>query len=156
MPVGELTEKERSEFREIFNLVDSDGSGKITPQELRKLFDMLHLRPTEEELDEMFSEGNRSRDGTSSGIDFEQFVSVMSKRVQSDYTPEQLRSAFKIFETDDLPPNYVSTEVLEHALVTYGSEKLSRDEAARLLAAVDPEGTGKINYHDFVALVSGK
>lgn len=155
MPMGELTEKERGEFREIFNLVDSDGTGKITAQELRKLFDMLHLRPTEEELDEMFNEGSRGRD-TSSGIDFEQFVSVMSKRVQSDYTPEQLRSAFKIFETDDLPPNYVSTEVLEHALVTYGSEKLSRDEAARLLAAVDPEGTGKINYHDFVALVSGK
>eukprot|EP00796_Vickermania_ingenoplastis_P004252 gene4252-3074_t len=152
MPAGELNEKELSEFREIFDLVDSDGSGRITQQELRKLMDTLHLRPTEEELDEMFSEANDRE----AGIDFDQFVSVMSKRVQSDYTPEQLRMAFKIFETEDLPVGYVSTEVLEHALVTYGSEKLSKEEAARLLAAVDPEGTGRINYHDFVALVSGK
>lgn len=152
MPAGDLNEKELSEFREIFDLVDTDKTGKITQQELRKLMDTLHLRPTEEELDDMFSEVN-DRDV---GIDFEQFVSVMSKRVQSDYTPEQLRMAFKIFETEDLPVGYVSTEVLEHALVTYGSEKLSKEEAARLLVAVDPEGTGRINYHDFVALVSGK
>lgn len=151
MPAGDLTEKDLSEFREIFNLVDTEGTGRITQQELRKLMDTLHLRPSEEEIDEMFSEATDRN-----GIDFDQFVSVMSKRVQSDYTPEQLRMAFKIFETEDLPVGYVSTEVLEHALVTYGSEKLSKEEAARLLAAVDPEGTGRINYHDFVALVSGK
>lgn len=152
MPAGDLTEKERSEYREIFDLVDTDGSGVITQQELRKLLDTLHLRPTEEELEEMFNDVGQKN----TGIDFEQFVSVMSKRIQSDYTPEQLRSAFKIFETEDLPVGYVSTEVLEHALVTYGSERLSKEEAARLLAAVDPEGSGRINYQDFVALVSEK
>ncbi len=75
-----------------------------------------------------------------------EFVTVMSRRVQADYTPEQLKAAFKVFETDNVPPGCVSTEVLEHALTTYGSDKLSPDEAAELLAAVDPENTGKINY----------
>lgn len=191
---AELSEKELGEFREIFNLVDNTGSGRITQQQLRNLMEVLRLRPTEEELDEMFVEarGLVTNTGTGSGaagsgggggapssatanpsganakaaitrnsngestIDFNQFVSIMSKRVQSEYTPEQLRSAFKLFETEDLPIGVVSTEVLEHALMTYGAEKLTQEEAGRLLAAVDPEGTGKVNYLDFVALVTGE
>ncbi|RNF04944.1 calmodulin [Trypanosoma conorhini] len=149
-----LSQKEVEEFREMFDLVDTDHSGRITSGELRKLMETLRLRPTEEELEQMF----RDADATDSnnGINFEEFVALMSKRVQSDYTLEQLRSAFKLFETEDMPSGYVSTEVLEHALVSYGTEKLTHDEATRLLAAVDPEGTGRINYIDFVSMVGGK
>ena len=116
----------------------------------------------------------------SGDIDFHEFVTVMSRRVQADYTPEQLKvsmslcmrcmyaahhsvsvtnfclsqAAFKVFETDNVPPGCVSTEVLEHALTTYGSDKLSPDEAAELLATVDPENTGKINYMEFINMMS--
>lgn len=157
---GNLSEKELNEFHELFKLVDTDGRGYISRQELRKLMDTLHLQPTEEELETLFDEAHSfapaSGNASTSRIDVKQFVEVMSRRVQSDYTPEQLRNAFKVFSTDDLPEGYVSTVVIRHALVTYASEKLSVEEADRLLDAVDPEGTGMINYYDFVSLVSGK
>ncbi|KEG07176.1 calmodulin [Trypanosoma grayi] len=148
-----ISKKEVEEFREMFDLVDSNHSGHITQGEMRKLMETLRLRPTEEELEQMFRDADAA--DAAKGIDFDEFVAMMSKRVQSDYTLEQLRSAFKLFETEDMPPGYVSTEVLEHALVSYGTEKLTHDEAARLLAAVDPDGTGRINYLDFVAMVGG-
>lgn len=239
-----LSEKELTELQEIFNLVDANGSGHITQQELRSLLEVLRLRPSEEELYELFvearaatptatataattasgcREANHGSAATSTGrsasavddgtggsgggyvmsaglgkpggisnrqassaslgsaggssaiggggggggggignnsngpatIDFGQFVSIMAKRVHSEYTPEQLRGAFRLFETEDVPMGVVSTEVLHHALMTYGTETLSAEEAARLLAAVDPDGTGKINYLDFVDLVTG-
>eukprot|EP00658_Telonema_sp_P-2_P071564 TRINITY_DN60808_c0_g1_i2.p1 TRINITY_DN60808_c0_g1~~TRINITY_DN60808_c0_g1_i2.p1 ORF type:complete len:102 (+),score=35.28 TRINITY_DN60808_c0_g1_i2:180-485(+) len=97
----------------------------------------------------------REVDADGSGdIDFDEFVTVMSRRVQADYTPEQLKSAFKVFETDSVPLGYVSTEVLEHALTTYGTDKLSPEEASELLATVDPESTGKINYMEFINMMS--
>lgn len=151
--MNNLSEKEIAEFREIFNLVDADGSGQISHEEFRKLLETLNLRPTEDELVEMFDEVDGDGNGT---IEFEEFVSVMSKRVQSEYSPEQLRNAFKLFETDGLPAGCVSTEVLEHALVTYGSVKLTKEEAALLLASVDPEGRGHFNYLDFVSLVTDR
>ncbi|RNF06268.1 calmodulin [Trypanosoma rangeli] len=148
-----ISQKEVEEFREMFDLVDTDHTGRITSGELRKLMETLRLRPTEEELEQMFLDTDAN--DSNNGINFEEFVALMSKRVQSDYTPEQLRNAFKLFETEDMPSGYVSTEVLEHALVSYGTEKLTHDEATRLLAAVDPEGTGRINYLEFVSMVSG-
>ncbi|RNC56762.1 calmodulin, partial [Trypanosoma cruzi] len=111
------------------------------------------LRPTEQELEQMFSDAEANE--SANEINFDEFVALMSRRLQSDYTLEQLRNAFKLFETEDMPPGYVSREVLEHALVSYGTEKLTHDEATRLLAAVDPEGTGRINYIEFVSLVGG-
>ena len=134
-----LTEEELAEFKEIFDLVDEDHGGSISKEELRKLMETLHLKPTDEELDAMMKEVDSDGSGD---IDFNEFVTVMSRRVQADYTPEQLKAAFKVFETDNVPPGYVSTEVLEHALTTYGSEKLEPGEAIDLLATVDPENTG--------------
>nr|ACP18969.1 calcium binding protein [Euglena gracilis] len=146
-----LTEEELAEFKEIFDLVDEDHGGSISKEELRKLMETLRLKPTEEELDAMMKEVDSDGSGD---IDFHEFVTVMSRRVQADYTPEQLKAAFKVFETDNVPPGCVSTEVLEHALTTYGSDKLTPEEAAELLATVDPENTGRINYMELINMMS--
>ncbi len=145
-----LTDEERAEFKEIFDLVDEDKGGTISRNELKKLMETLRLHPTEEELTAMMKEVDQDGSGD---IDFEEFVTVMSRRVQADYTPEQLRGAFKVFETDNVPTGYVSTEVLEHALTTYGSDKLTPEEASELLSTVDPEGTGRINYMEFIQMM---
>eukprot|EP00695_Tsukubamonas_globosa_P003449 TRINITY_DN641_c0_g1_i1.p1 TRINITY_DN641_c0_g1~~TRINITY_DN641_c0_g1_i1.p1 ORF type:complete len:140 (+),score=53.67 TRINITY_DN641_c0_g1_i1:54-422(+) len=112
-----LTEEELAEFKEIFDLVDTDRGGSISKDELAKLMTTLGLKPTEEELDAMMAEVDADGSGD---IDFQEFVTVMSRRVHAEYTPEQLKNAFKVFETPNLPPGYVATETLEHALMTYG------------------------------------
>jgi len=146
-----LTPEELAEFKEIFDLVDEDHGGSISRGELRRLMETLRLKPTEEELDAMMKEVDSDGSGD---IDFHEFVAVMSRRVQADYTPEQLKAAFKVFETDSVAKGFVSTEVLEHALTTYGSDKLSPEEAAELLATVDPENTGRINYMEFINMMT--
>ena len=150
-----LTEEELKEFKEIFDLVDEDGSGEITKEELGRLMVTLGLKPTEQQLDEMMKEVDADGSGD---IDFNEFVSVMSKKVKADYTPEQLKAAFRVFESpdDNLGPGWVRTDVLEHALTTYGEDTLSAEKAAELLATVDPEGTGKINYIEYINMMSSQ
>ncbi len=46
-PMLQLSEEDTNEFREIFGLVDTDGSGKISPQELGELTRKLGLNYTE-------------------------------------------------------------------------------------------------------------
>ncbi|KPA76421.1 putative calmodulin [Leptomonas pyrrhocoris] len=189
--MDDIPENDLQEFKEIFDLVDTDHTGVISVQELRKLMASLHLRPTEQELAELFEEAHAvvapgtaaaaatpsvSRNpsvvstSTNSGdnknstnsnnssagrtINFTQFASMMARRVQSEYSAEQLRNAFQLFESPDMPEGFVSTRVLAHALRTYGSQKPSEAEVERLIAAVDPERRGRINYYDFVDLVT--
>jgi len=146
-----LTEEELAEFKEIFDLVDEDGGGTIDKSELKRLMETLGLKPTEKDLDEMMAEVDSDGSGD---IDFLEFVTVMSRKVQADYTPDQLKSAFKVFESDDLNPGWVKTDVLEHALTTYGNDRLSIEEATELLSTVDPDNTGKINYMEYINMMS--
>ena len=51
-----LSSEEVSEFREIFNLVDRDGGGSITKEELGELMDTLGIDASPEEVDLMIRE----------------------------------------------------------------------------------------------------
>ncbi len=51
-----LSEEEIAEFREIFSLVDKDGGGSITGDELGELMDTLGIEATPEEINGMIAE----------------------------------------------------------------------------------------------------
>ena len=81
-----------------------------------------------------------------------EFVTVMSRKVNTSYTPAQVKSAFKVFERD-APPGHVSMAALEQALTTYGSEKLTKDQAAELVSQLEPDQNGLINYVEYVNMM---
>jgi len=88
-------------------------------------------------------------------IDFDEFVTVMSRKVSTSYTPAQVKAAFKVFERG-CPPGHVKIAAIEQALTTYGTDKLSLAEAQELLAQVGMDENGMINYVDFVnMMISG-
>merc|ERR1712166_1368046 len=147
-----LTEDELSEFREIFNLVDADGSSEISREELGELISTLGLKASQEELDRMIDEIDMDGDGT---IDFDEFCSVMSHRVSQTYTPDEVKHAFKVFQ-GDAPPGYVQVKYLEKALNTYSGDKQAVTDGIDLLMQVDPDGTGYINYQEYVDMMTAK
>ncbi|GET86966.1 calmodulin, putative [Leishmania tarentolae] len=52
----QLSATEQQELKEIFDLIDTERSGVISLHELRNLMTALHLKPTEQELEEAFGE----------------------------------------------------------------------------------------------------
>jgi len=149
---GGLSKEEMNEFREIFNLVDADGSGEISREELGDLIATLGLKASQEELDRMIDEIDVDGDGT---INFEEFCSVMSHRVSQTYTPDQVKNAFKVFQ-GDAPPGYVNIKYLEKALNTYSGDKQAVTDGIDLLMQVDPDGTGYINFTEYVDMMTAK
>jgi calmodulin len=108
-----LSAEELAEFREIFNLVDLDKGGTISKDELKQLMHTLGLRPSQEELNAMVDEIDADGNGE---IDFDEFVTVMSRKVNTSYTPAQVKAAFKVFEKD-APGGFVTMAALEQARV---------------------------------------
>jgi Ca2+-binding EF-hand superfamily protein len=64
-----------------------------------------------------------------------EFVAVMSRKVNATYTPEEVKSAFKVFEGSS-PPGFIKLATLQRALAMYGSDKLTAEQAAELLNQV--------------------
>ena len=147
--MDQLTEEEIAEFREIFSLVDKDGGGTISKDELGELMDTLGIDASPEDIDYMIAEIDQ--DGTGE-INFEEFVTVMSRKVNATYTSDQVKRAFKLFEAGG-PAGYVKAETLKRALCTYGSEKLSEEQANDLVNQLEADPQGMINYEVYVDML---
>lgn len=147
--MDQLSPEEINEFREIFNLVDKDGGGSISKEELSELMDTLGIEATSEEIDHMVGEIDVDGDGD---IDFEEFVAVMSRKVNATYTADQVKSSFKVFE-GTAPSGYVKAEMLIKALCTYGTEKLSEEQARDLVGQLEVDSNGMVNYVDYVSMM---
>eukprot|EP00944_MAST-04C_sp_MAST-4C-sp1_P001843 g1843.t1 len=140
------------QFREIFDLVDKDKGGSISRDELGELMDTLGIRASKEEIDLMINEIDEDNNGE---IDFEEFVAVMSRKVNANYTSAEVKSAFKAFEMDG-SSGYVTIDSLRKALMSYGTEKLSLQQANDLLSQLEQDSQGRVNYIDYVNMMMGK
>lgn len=112
--------------------VGQDAGGTISAEELGELMETLGVHATEDDIEAMIEEIDLDSNGE---IDFEEFVAVMSRKIQADYTAEDVKNSFKVFE-GAAPPGMIVAEDLVAALTTYGDEKLTQEEARELVNQV--------------------
>merc|ERR1712062_219295 len=84
-------------------------------------------------------------------IDFDEFVQVMCRKVNTDYTSEEVRKAFKVF-SGNAPDGSIRIKDLEKALQVYGREKLSAEEAKNLVAQIECQD-GLFKYDEYVQMM---
>lgn len=143
-----LTDTELAEFREVFNLVDKDGSGAIDAGEVRELMMMMGMNPTMSEVVDMVREIDVDGNGE---VDFEEFLLVMAGgKKQESSDKKTLLRAFKLFADKTLPSGYISPEALESALVEYCRSGITPEAAVSLVAQLEKDENGNINYLDKV------
>ena len=129
--------------------MDKDGGGTINKEELAELMDTLGIDASPEEIDMMIDEIDEDGNGD---IDFEEFVSVMSRKVNASYTADQVKNAFKVFE-GSCPKGYVKAENLVKSLSTYGTERLTEEQAQDLVSQLDVDSHGNIHYVEYVNMM---
>jgi calmodulin len=92
-----LDEEHIAEFKEAFALFDKDGDGSITAKELGTVMKSLGQTPSEEDIANMIKEVDEDGNGK---IDFNEFYSLMQKRMKDTDIEEELMEAFKVFDRD--------------------------------------------------------
>ncbi|KAK3611439.1 hypothetical protein CHS0354_027164 [Potamilus streckersoni] len=140
------------ELKEAFRLFDKDGDGSITTDELGTVMRNLGQFPSEEELKQMLKDIDIDGDGTFS---FEEFVQVMANMggisEQSEEDEErELREAFRVF--DKTGCGYICASDVRAILQCMG-EDLSEEEIEEMIAEVDIDGDGRIDFNEFIACV---
>ena len=73
-----VTDEMRAEFKEAFELFDTDKSGSIDASELAFCMRALGFEPTGQEVADMLSKTDEDQDGT---VSYEEFEDLMSGRM---------------------------------------------------------------------------
>eukprot|EP00112_Aurelia_sp_Birch-Aquarium-sp1_P003817 Seg1430.9 transcript_id=Seg1430.9/GoldUCD/mRNA.D3Y31 product=Caltractin protein_id=Seg1430.9/GoldUCD/D3Y31 len=77
-PKPELTEEQKQEIREAFDLFDTDGSGTIDAKELKVAMRALGFEPKKEEIKKMIADIDKDGSGS---IDFNEFLQMMTAKM---------------------------------------------------------------------------
>merc|ERR1711965_568449 len=94
----DLTEEQKQEIREAFDLFDTDGSGAIDAKELKVAMRALGFVPKKDEIRKMISDIDKDADGT---IDYDEFMQMMTVKMSEKDSREEICKAFKLFDDDD-------------------------------------------------------
>merc|ERR1712005_74903 len=131
----ELTEEQKQEIKEAFDLFDTDGSGNIDAKELKVAMRALGFEPKKEEIQKMISDVDDDGSGT---IEYEEFLKMMK---------DEILKAFRLFDDDET--GKISFKNLKRVAKELG-ERMTDEELQEMIDEADRDGDGEVNEEEFL------
>jgi centrin-1 len=150
-----LTEDEVLEIKEAFDLFDTDGSGTISTEELRKALQNLGIDARNQTLLNMMSDLDKDRSGA---IDFDEFISMMTAQMSDTDSREDLRKVYNLFLGDDSGSRVNNKIQLQHLkrVARELNEAMSDEELLEMITRADLDRDGAVDFEEFYAIMTKK
>ncbi|KAG6411399.1 hypothetical protein SASPL_129481 [Salvia splendens] len=142
---GCLSEEEIMGLKQMFKGMDTDNSGTITLEELKKGLSKQGTKLSEYEVQQLMEAADADGNGT---IDYEEFITATMHMNRMD-REEHLYTAFQYFDKDN--SGFITTEELEQALREFGMD--NGKDIKDLIQESDADNDGRINYDEFTAMM---
>ncbi|CAJ0609531.1 unnamed protein product [Cylicocyclus nassatus] len=140
--------KELKEYRQLFNMFDTDGSGAIGNDELKQAMLSIGIHANEAEIDNVIKEVDADGNGE---IDFEEFCACMKKSqsIIKSTNEELIRECFDIFDQDH---NGIITES-EFKYIAKEFGDFTEELAERVFRELDVSANGHLSADQFATIV---
>ncbi|XP_045763430.1 caltractin [Maniola jurtina] len=145
-PKFELSDEQRRDIKEAFDLFDTENTGKIDTKELKVAIRALGFEPKKEEIKKMIAEIDKG-DGK---VSFEDFLELMTVKMAEKDTKEEIMKAFKLFDDDET--GKISFKNLKRVARELG-ENLTDEELHEMIDEADRDGDGEINQEEFLRIM---
>ncbi|KAI9471764.1 calmodulin 3 [Coemansia mojavensis] len=144
----ELPSEKIEELRAAFELFDKNGDGTISATELAEVMKQMNQNPTQQEINDMIGEVDEDGNGT---IEFEEFVTMMTRHQSSTKEEDDLAMSFKMFDKNG--DGSISKDELREVMASLG-ENLSEKEIDDMLAEADVNNDNVISFEEFKNMMS--
>ncbi|NXD61945.1 CETN2 protein, partial [Eolophus roseicapillus] len=144
----ELTEEQKRDIREAFDLFDADGTGHVDVKELKVAMRALGCEPRKEEIKKMVSDINKEGTGK---ISFRGFLRVITQKMVEKDSKEEILKVFKLFDDDET--GKISFKNLKSVAKELG-ENLTDEELQEMIDEADRDGDGQVNEQEFLNIMN--
>ena len=138
-----LSKEDIAELKVTFNVMDTDQSGRLDQEEMRKFAEARGLNPSFIKL--LFVMFDKDKSGTICFKEFKHFIKAMRLL---DTTPEAFyRMVFDAIDTDK--NGTFSARELSIFFQALG-HNISVEEAGEMIAKIDSKGTKTVTFHEIL------
>ncbi|KAK4688580.1 hypothetical protein P7C73_g1519, partial [Tremellales sp. Uapishka_1] len=147
-----FTPQQVKQFKEAFTMIDQDGDGRVTEDDLKTMLSNLGQTPTPALLSTLLSSrpGGAAATDTKSGINFTQFLAMMGEHLLELDPEHDLVEAFACF--DDGDKGVVDIKEMRRHLGEIG-DRMEDWEIERLFSGPFTDRQGRFNYVDFAKVL---
>lgn len=146
-PRFDLSDEQKADIKEAFDLFDTDGTGVIDIKELKVAIRALGFEPKKEEIKKMTAEIDKEGTGK---ISFSDFLQLMTMKMSEKDSNEEILKAFRLFDDDDT--GAISFKNLKRVAKELG-EKLTDEELREMITEADLDGDGEVNQEEFLRIM---
>ncbi|KAF4659411.1 Centrin-3 [Perkinsus olseni] len=143
----EISEEQKQEIKEAFDLFDTSRSGSIDYHELKVCMRALGFDVKKAEVLELMRDYDRQQTGS---IRYDDYLEIMTAKYADRDPTEEMIKAFKLFDDDGT--GRISLKNLRRVARELG-ENLSDDELQAMIDEFDTDQDGEINEEEFIAIM---
>ena len=120
----ELSEEQKQEIKDAFDLFDTSGSGTIEQKELKVALRALGFDPTRQDLQNMIAANDKDK---SQRIDFSEFLDIMITKIGEKDTTSGMEDAFNEFAQEFVSYDPDGKELHEHYITFQSLKNVAKD-----------------------------
>ncbi|KAI9637491.1 uncharacterized protein MKK02DRAFT_43417 [Dioszegia hungarica] len=135
------------QFKEAFAMIDQDGDGRVTEEDLRTMLSSLGQTPTPSLLSNLLTDPSGHR---AQSVNFTQFLSMMGRHLLALDAEHDLLEAFACFDEGD--KGWVKVDEVRKLLAEMG-DRMDEREIDRLFAGPFTDRQGRFNYVEWAKVL---
>merc|ERR1711990_456275 len=145
----QLTDDQTADFKDAFKKFDAGGEGEIPTSELGTVMKMLGHKLNDEELEECIKMVDSDGGGP---VDIDEFMELMRTKTKEAQDEVEVKEAFRVLDKEG--KGEIHTDVIKEILAQL-DDSLSEADLGDLIAEIDSDGSGWVDYDEFKALMLG-
>uniref|UniRef100_A0A2P2I0F6 Troponin-C isoform 6 n=2 Tax=Hirondellea gigas TaxID=1518452 RepID=A0A2P2I0F6_9CRUS len=150
---AELTEEQMAMLRKCFVMFDSGKKGQVEKEKIRTILNTLGTNYDADELEGLLDQQDPDGHGT---LGFDAFVKVVGHFLEDqdeEAMMKELKEAFRLYDTEG--NGYIPVSALKEILAAL-DDKLTRSDLDNIVDEIDEDGSGTVDFDEFMAMMSGE
>ena len=143
----ELTDEQKQEIKEAFDLFDTDKTSSIDYHELKVAMRALGFDVKKAEVSDLMRQYDKEGSGK---IEYQDFLEIMTQKIGERDPTEEVKKAFRLFDEDGT--GYVTLKNLRRIARELG-EQLSDEELKAMIDEFDKDNDGQISQEEFLNIM---
>ncbi|XP_076249926.1 troponin C-like [Rhynchophorus ferrugineus] len=139
-------------LKRAFSMFDSTKNGTIDREKVRTILTTLGHSYDEKELEQMLADEDPEETGT---VNLDAFCRVASHFLENEdeeALQKELKEAFRLYDKEG--NGYIPTSSLREILAAL-DDQLTNDQLNEMIAEIDTDASGTVDFDEFMEMMTG-